>query len=100
MATRDDAENTVVYLAVCGVLAGVLGTVLAVTQWPDDQGYDSGGNAPAAYLGLALAGLGQLAFFVAVVAYAVRLGVRWSGLLDRDAPAAPVRRSYLDEDGL
>ena len=44
-----------------------------------------------AYLGGALAVVGQLALFVALVAVGTRLGVRWAGVLDRDPvpPPAP-----------
>ena len=82
------------------MLAGLAGYALATSQWPDTEGYQEHGNAFVAYLGGAMALAGQLALFVALVAVGARLGVRWSGLLDRDPvpPAAPP--SYLDEDGL
>ncbi|GAA1129104.1 hypothetical protein [Nocardioides aquiterrae] len=97
---REDAENAVVFLAVGGVLASVLGGVLAATQWPSDQGFEHHGNAFVAFVGAAIGLLGQLALFVALVAVGARLGVRWSGLLDPEPSEPPPPRSYLDEDGL
>jgi hypothetical protein len=99
VSVREDAENTVIYLAVAGLLAGVVGGVLAATQWQVDE-FGDHRNAFLAYLGLTVSALGQLALFIAVVAYATRLGVRWSGLLDRDESVPPAPRSYLDADGL
>lgn len=97
---REDAENTVIYLGIGGVVAAVLGAVLATTQWPSGQGLEDHGNAFVAYLGAGLSVLGQLALLVALVAVGARLGVRWSGLLDPATPDVPAERSYLDEDGL
>ena len=100
MSTSEDAENTVIYLAVGGALAGLAGYALAISQWPHSEGYQDHGNAAAAYLGGALALVGQLALFVALVAVGTRLGLRWSGALDRDPAPAAAPTSYLDEDGL
>ena len=96
---REDAESTVIYLAVGGVLASLLGWVLAATQWQVDQ-FGDHLNAFVAYLGFGVAAVGQLALLVAVVAVGARLGVRWSGLLDPRPAEQPAPRSYLDEDGL
>jgi hypothetical protein len=100
MSIREDAENSVIYLAVGGALAGLVGYALAISQWPNDEAYQDHGNAVVAYLGVAVAVVGQLALFVALVAVGTRLGVHWAGLVDRDAAPAPAVASYLDEDGL
>jgi hypothetical protein len=115
MSDRTNAANTVTALVVGGILAIGLGTLLAVVEWPTDNVYgDAEGSALVAYVGLLLIGLGQLALFAAVVAWAVTIGVRWSGLTsemdyivrravgpqDGVQPLGPVTdRSYLDEDG-
>ena len=44
MSVREDAENTVTYLAVGGVLAGVLGYALALSQWPSEDEYADHGR--------------------------------------------------------
>lgn len=97
---RQDAESTVIYLFVGGVLASVLGGVLAATQWPSDNGFEHQGNAFVAFVGAGIGLLGQLALFVALAAVGARLGVQWSGLLDPKTSEPPPPRSYLDEDGL
>jgi len=99
---RDDAQDTAVLLAIGGVLLGGLGTALALFQWPRDDGSDH--NTAVWLIGVALGGLGQLMVLVAVIAWGVRLGIGWSGLLDpaRSATAPPATApppSYLDEDG-
>jgi len=115
MSDRSNAANTVTALVVGGLVAIGLGTLLAVVEWPTDSVYDdSNGSAAIAYLGLVVAALGQLAIFAAVVAWAVTIGIRWSGLTSevgymvRSAvgpksgipPLGPVSdTSYLDEDG-
>jgi hypothetical protein len=82
MSDRRNAANTVGALVVGGLLSIGIGALLAVVEWPTDSPYDSGteGSAAIAYIGLILIGLGQLAVFAAVVAWAVTIGIRWSGL--------------------
>ena len=114
MSDRANASNTVVALVVGGLVAIGLGTLLAVVEWPTDSVYDDAeGSALIAYVGLVVAALGQLAIFAAVVAWAVTIGIRWSGLTsDVDyivqravapsgiQPLGPTSdASYLDEDG-
>ena len=97
---REDAENTVTYLAVGGIVVLVLGWVLATTQWQVDR-FGDHRNTLLAVVGFVLAAVGQIAVLIAIVAYGARLGVRWSGLLDPDTPEpSAAERSYLDEDGL
>ena len=100
MSIREEAESTVIYLAAGGLLAELLGWAWAITSWPDQDGYEDQGNAALAYVGGALAVVGLLALFVALVAVGARLGVRWAGVLDHDDAPPPSTRSYLDEDGL
>ena len=101
MSVREEAESTVIYLAVGGLLAEVVGSAIAISQWPSNGGHQDHGNAFIAYLGGALAVMGQLALLVSLVAIGTRLGVRWSGLLDRDVVTpTPATPSHLDEDGL
>ena len=99
MSTRENAESSVIYLAGGGTLAALVGYALAISQWPSSDGYQDHGNAVVAYLGGALAVVGQLALFVALVAVGTRLGIRWSGALDSESAPPPAATSYLDEDG-
>ncbi|GAA4700593.1 hypothetical protein [Nocardioides conyzicola] len=81
MSDRANAANTVTALVVGGVLAIAVGTLLATVEWPHESTYDDAeGSAVLAYGGVLMIGLGQLALFAAVVAWAVTLGIRWSGL--------------------
>ncbi|KQW46920.1 hypothetical protein ASC77_17125 [Nocardioides sp. Root1257] len=114
MSDRTNAGNLVGGLVVGGVVAIGLGALIASVEWPHESVYnDDSGSAVLAYLGLLIIGLGQLALFAAVVAWAVTVGIRWSGLheaIERSArpagglsgvePLGPVGdRTYLDEDG-
>ena len=114
MTDRTKAGNLVGGLVVGGILAIALGTLIAAVEWPHESVYnDDEGSAVLAYLGLVVAGAGQLAIFAAVVAWAVTVGIRWSGLreeIDRSIsragttsgiqPLGPVADAgYLDEDG-
>ena len=116
MSDRSNAANLVAALVVGGLVAIGLGTLLAVVEWPTESVYnDDEGSVVIAYVGLALAAVGQLAIFSAVVAWAVTIGIRWSGLTsDVDyivkravapkgsgiQPLGPTSdTSYLDEDG-
>jgi hypothetical protein len=114
MSDRARAGNLVGGLVIGGLVAIGIGTLMAAVEWPDESVYnDDTGNAVLAYLGLVIAGLGQLAVFAAVVAWAVTVGIRWSGLsedidhsrahtgtLSGIQPLGPAADStYLDEDG-
>jgi hypothetical protein len=115
MSERANAANLVGGLVLGGILAIGLGTLIAVVEWPQEAAYngDDTGSAVLAYLGVLIIGLGQLALFAAVVAWAVTVGIRWSGLrddIDRSIrraaetshiePLGPVADAgYLDEDG-
>ncbi|GAA1797242.1 hypothetical protein GCM10009795_048350 [Nocardioides hankookensis] len=114
MSDRTNAGNLVGVLAIGGIVAIGLGTFVATVEWPHDSVYngDDDGSAALAYLGLVIAGIGQLALFAAVVAWAVTIGIRWSGLREDIQysitragertgiePLGPVSDvSYLDED--
>jgi hypothetical protein len=96
-----DAGSTVAALAVVGLLAGVIGAGWAYFAWPDGSSHDS---RILVVLSLSLTIAGAFALMAAIVAWAVRLGIQWSGLRDHIVhdvlhPATPKDGSYLDEDG-
>jgi hypothetical protein len=98
---RVDAGNTVAGLAVAGLLALVVGVGWAFVAWPDGSVDDS---RLLVVLSLALTAVGGFAVMAAIVAWAVRLGIQWSGLRDQivhdlQHPATQADRTYLDEDG-
>ena len=97
---RADAANTVTALAFFGSLAALGGIAWAYVVWPD--GYHD--SRLAVVLALVLTAAGGFALMGAVVAGAVRVGIRWSGLRDEIVhelrhPPAGVDASHLDGDG-
>lgn len=74
------AEDTVIFLIIAGVIVAVGGGALATVQWPDDA--SGGGHGLLAFLGLAICGIGQAMAFVGIVACGVRLGINWSGIAE------------------
>jgi hypothetical protein len=98
---RAEAASTVAALAVVGLLAGITGAGWAFVAWPDGTADDS---RLLVVLSLGLTVAGGFALMAAIVAWAVRLGIAWSGLRDQIVhdvlhPETPSERSYLDEDG-
>ena len=105
----NEAQDLIWGLGIGGFVVAVIAGVVALAQWPDSTVND--GNAAVAYLAFAVYTIAQMAFFVALVAVGVRLGVRSLDLSDAIARAvgSPVDpaggsgsasdQDYLDEDG-
>ncbi|WP_345527082.1 hypothetical protein [Nocardioides endophyticus] len=99
---RADAASTVAALAFGGMIAAPVGIVWALASWPDES---TGDSHVVPVLGIIVAVAGVCALLAAVVAWAVRLGIAWSGLRDqivhdvRHPPRSMAEPSYLDEDG-
>lgn len=76
------AADRITVLFIAGFLFGVIGAMLAIGNWPGvEVGYYSNdlietGNEGAAYLGLFLAGVGQICLMIAIIAWGVRLGTQ------------------------
>lgn len=92
MSKQSEASETVTMFGVGGLIVAVIAGVVAVMAWPTPAGLEAeeSGNAVVAYLALLVFSFAQIAVFIAVVAWGVRLGIHWSGLGDsaEDAAAA------------
>jgi hypothetical protein len=81
----DRLRRVVSWLFVGGIAVAVIGTALAISQWPSTEITSAGisdslsteetGNAQAAWALLICAGLGQIAATISIVAWGVRLGM-------------------------
>ena len=91
MSTKqaNEAHDVIWGLGIGGFVVAVIAGVVALAQWPDSTVND--GNAAIAYLAFAVYTIAQVAFFVALVAVGVRLGVRSLDLTDAIARAVVSR---------
>ncbi len=72
---RDDAGSTAGLLGIAGLLGTAVGLSIMWASWPrdDERGF-------GVLFGIGVVSISQLALLVAVIAWAVQLGIRWSGL--------------------
>lgn len=79
---ESEAKSQVLGLFFGGLAVGVIAMLVAINQWPQDSVdpmKEDAGSAALAYFALAVAAFAQMAMFVAVIAWGVYLGNRWSG---------------------